>query len=167
VRPSQRSHLVHTLPSLAVSLAHARTAGTIWKPWLMSTSFRLTTLPLTSTNIRHWHRQCGGMSKETPTPTELQIPATITTLPLSPWSMVFRQTMVFEYTVLHKYLCIYFCPNAVSPGPKVRRLLNRRPTFGHGDTFVSRSESRTSTWRNYTSDSLISVNNNSSPDGDT
>ena len=48
-------------------LAHSRTVG-------------LTTLSLTPTNIRHHHWHRGGMSKKTPPPTELQIPATVTTL---------------------------------------------------------------------------------------
>jgi len=41
-----------------------------------ASGYRLTTLALTPTDIRHR----GGMSKKTPLPTELQIPATVTTL---------------------------------------------------------------------------------------
>jgi len=45
-----------------------------------ATCFRLTTLALTQSDIRHWHQHRGGMSEETPPPTELQIPDTVTTL---------------------------------------------------------------------------------------
>jgi len=41
----------------------------------------LATLALIQTDIRHRHH--GGMSKKTPPPIELQIPATVTTLLLS------------------------------------------------------------------------------------
>ena len=44
--------------------------------------FQLTSLALTLTDIchRHRHRHHGGMSKKTPPPTELQIPANVTIL---------------------------------------------------------------------------------------
>ena len=65
---------------------------TILKPLEAATStcFRLTILALTPTDIhiRHRHRNChrGGMSKTTLPPTELQIPATVTTIKSSrPW----------------------------------------------------------------------------------
>ena len=47
-----------------------------------STCIQLTTLALKPTDIRHRHRHRhhGGMSRKTPPPTELQIPATVTTL---------------------------------------------------------------------------------------
>ena len=48
---------------------------------------------LDTTDIRHRHRHLGGMSRKTPPPTELQIPATVTTLPVS--------TNSLSYSVRH------------------------------------------------------------------
>ena len=63
-------------------LAHSRTAGTIciWKPRIHL--FQINNLALTPTDIRHRqrHRHLGGVSRKTPPPTKLQIPATVTTL---------------------------------------------------------------------------------------